>query len=178
MADSQDKNAVEWRSIPSFPDYEVSEYGDVRRATRGRRTTVGRIRKPSRRRNGRIRHTFLKDGRKLSVEVGRLVAEAFLGPKPFPEAVVAHWDDDQDNNYWRNLRYTTHAGNMRDMVRNGHSARGEANCNARLTDEIVRQIRDLYEAGGVTYETLARQYGVALQNIAMAVKRKSWKHVP
>ena len=40
---------IEWRVCPDFPDYEVSNYGDVRRCkvcTRNRQSFKGKILKP------------------------------------------------------------------------------------------------------------------------------------
>jgi hypothetical protein len=38
-----DRVAEEWRSVPGYPAYEVSDQGRVRRVTRGRATRPGRV---------------------------------------------------------------------------------------------------------------------------------------
>ena len=50
--------------------------------------------------------------RKVSV----LVALAFIGPKPFPEAEVCHNDGDKQNSLPPNLRYDTSQGNRQDEI--------------------------------------------------------------
>ena len=37
------RNTVEWRTIPSFPNYAVSNYGKVKRLTPGPRTQPGKM---------------------------------------------------------------------------------------------------------------------------------------
>lgn len=45
-------------------------------------------------------------------KVHQLVCEAFHGPKPFPEAVVLHLDEDAHNNRPENLRWGTQKENL------------------------------------------------------------------
>jgi DNA invertase Pin-like site-specific DNA recombinase len=43
---------------------------------------------------------------------------------------------------------------------------GETHHRAKLTDNEVEQIRDLYEFGGMTYSEIAKNYGVTKSEIA------------
>ena len=45
-------------------------------------------------------------------KVHQLVCEAFHGPKPFPEAVVIHLDEDAHNNRPENLKWGTQKENL------------------------------------------------------------------
>lgn len=56
-------------------------------------------------------------------------------------------------------------------------AQGERHPNASVTEEQVREIRRLYEAGSVTISALARQYGVTRHAVLQIVRRQTWKHV-
>lgn len=56
--------------------------------------------------------------------------------------------------------------------------RGTAVANARLTDEQVQAIRRRYEAGKVSQQVLADEYGVSQRLISSIVRRKAWAHVP
>lgn len=82
----------------------------------------------------------------------------------------------------------THQDNMADRNRKGRAhrgpranieniARGEAVYGAKLTPELVREIRAVYAAGGVTQRQLARRYGMAQCPIRHVIIRKTWKHV-
>lgn len=76
------------------------------------------------------------------------------------------------------LRPGTHTENMADMYAKGRGrkARGEAHPQAKLTDDIVREIRRRYGAGEKQIP-LATEYGVAQGIISQVVRRESWSHV-
>lgn len=52
---------------------------------------------------------------------------------------------------------------------------GTRNAQARLTPEIVQEIRDRYAAGGVLQKDLAREYGMSKMSISLIVRNKTWK---
>lgn len=54
--------------------------------------------------------------------------------------------------------------------------RGNRHGLAKLTDELVREARDLH-AAGVSYSKLAKMFGVSTMPMFRAVKRITWKHV-
>lgn len=70
--------------------------------------------------------------------------------------------------------------NTADMHAKGRAARlgarGEANRAARLTDDMVIQIRLDY-ASGTDTATLAEQFGFTREYIRLLVKGKAWPHV-
>ncbi|AEK07107.1 hypothetical protein JOEDIRT_76 [Mycobacterium phage JoeDirt] len=122
----------EWRDVPGWEGlYQVSSLGRVRSVERlaiqkrwGRpnvRVVRERILKPYT--SGPKPPIYLmvrlyRDGKKTQRKVHHLVAEAFLGPKPFEDAKVLHWDDDQSNNRADNLRWGTQSENCFDRERN------------------------------------------------------------
>lgn len=53
--------------------------------------------------------------------------------------------------------------------------RGENNGNAKLTWDIVREIRVRHLAGGVTCAQLATEHGVSDVAISCLIRRKTWK---
>ena len=68
------------------------------------------------------------------------------------------------------LAVGSHADNMRDMVRDGRSRRGEANARATFTREDVRAIRASTERP----TDLAVKYGVRPSTITNIRKRRTW----
>lgn len=74
----------------------------------------------------------------------------------------------------------THSDNMRDMVTKGrhavHDHRGEKSSTAKLTEDDVHCIRQLYQEGS-TKTQLAKEFGVTDVNIHYIVTGKSWKHI-
>lgn len=71
----------------------------------------------------------------------------------------------------------THAENMADMVRKGRHLHGERHYNARFTDRQVKEIRETYARGGITYRQLAAHYDAKPAAIRDIVIRKTWRHV-
>jgi hypothetical protein len=72
----------------------------------------------------------------------------------------------------------THQDNMRDMTNKGRAVgpKGEQCHLARMTEEQVREIRRLKEAGYTAW-ALAGIFGVDRTQIWKIVRRKTWKHV-
>ena len=56
-------------------------------------------------------------------------------------------------------------------------ARGEKSGNARLTDDIVREIRRAYAAGEADTIQLGIRFGVHSSTIGYVIQGKTWKHV-
>lgn len=54
---------------------------------------------------------------------------------------------------------------------------GERCAGAKLTEDQVRQIREMYQFGVVGFIRLSKMFGVADPEIERIVKRKLWKHV-
>ena len=73
----------------------------------------------------------------------------------------------------RHLRWATHEENAADRILDGTSLTGEANGQAKLTEEKVRAIRS---ASGTQAE-IADRFGVAQANISMIRSGKRWGHV-
>ena len=53
---------------------------------------------------------------------------------------------------------------------------GASNGNAKLTEELVREIRDLY-ASGASVQSLVETYGMSTTATESVVHRRSWRHV-
>lgn len=103
--------AVNWRPVPGWPTYAVSDNGLVR----GPR---GWVLKATPMRTGHRRVRLLDGERERWALVHVLVLEAFVGSCP-PGMECCHGDGDPDNNRLSNLRWDTHRANMLDAVRHG-----------------------------------------------------------
>jgi hypothetical protein len=173
---------VDWRpaTIGGEPwPYEVSSHGAVRRATRAGGTRPGH---PIRAVVGTCRYphvTLHAGGRRRTVTVHRLVAEAFLGPAPVG-AEVNHRDGDKMNASVRNLEYVTRSENMRHAFATGlnkpHGFNGARNGAAKLSE---RQARSLYRRAhaGENQRRLAAEYGVSPALVTMVKQGQVWGHV-
>jgi hypothetical protein len=102
----------QWKSIPGFPDYEVSNMGRVRSYKR----SMPRILKAGIYSHGYRQVTLSRDGKYHSFRIGQLMLLAFRGPCP-EDCEMCHNDGDPTNDHLDNLRWDTHAANMRDRAK-------------------------------------------------------------
>lgn len=156
--------------------YEISDHGRLRRIKSGigvPRTGIPLVPCDN---NGYRQYT-LHDGKQAVIAAHRLVADAFLGPRP-PGLQVNHKNLDKADNRAENLEYVSCADNVRHSIeRQGrNSPRGESHPNAKLTETKVRTIRRIYPRWG--WRVLAQRFGVSEGAIQGVLERKNWKHVP
>lgn len=149
-----------WRDIPGWPDYEVSNKGHVRRKTPGRLTYPGKVLKPLLNKStGYLSVCLSRQGRLKRIDIHRLVALTFLGHQPSPRHLVAHNDGVRTNNCVANLRWATQQENLADMRRHGTSLTGSANPMCKL-DEIDREAIRRMKRLGIPRSVIAEGYGV------------------
>lgn len=72
----------------------------------------------------------------------------------------------------------TNKDNTNDKVKKGRHAHGSRSAFAKLTEELVVEIRKRYATEKISQRELADIYGVDHVNIGAAIRRASWKHVP
>lgn len=87
---------------------------------------------------------------------------------------IDHIDGDTTNNAVANLEYVTHAENVRRCSR---LPKGESHMRAKVTDEIVREIRRREQLGLAKSKSLVAEFGINLKAIYNIRKGRSWKHV-
>lgn len=115
----------------------------------------------------------LRSGRRSwCVKVGRLVVEAFIGPKP-PGQVVRHMDDDRSNNALENLRYGTVADNAADARRNGRLCEGERHGRSVYTADQIRSVKRL-RLEGRTYGEIVGLTGVLRPTVVQVCAGRQW----
>jgi len=110
-----------------------------------------------------------------------MVAQAFI-PKLSHTDEVNHIDSNTSNNAVENLEWVTHHQNMQHAFSKGNGKHpplhhGEAQHNSKLTEKVVREIRERYSSGKVACAAIARDYNVSRNCIHSIVQRKSWKHI-
>jgi hypothetical protein len=129
-------SAEEWRPIPGFPNYEVSNLGRVlsRHLWRGDRGP--RVLRPQLDGAGYPSFSLHGDGERRTVAAHRLVAWTFLGSRPDGQE-IRHLDGNCLNNSLDNLAYGTPSQNKQDAVRHGtHNHARKTHCvNGHLFDE-------------------------------------------
>lgn len=93
-----------WKSLAciGFPEYEVSEIGQVRRKEVIIATDYNS--------NGYLRNNLWKGNKQYHLLNHRLVGFVWV-PNPFLKPLIHHEDRDRHNNYWRNLYWVTYKEN-------------------------------------------------------------------
>lgn len=104
--------------------HEISSNGRIRSKTRPVRVIRGnqdfisvlnsKILSPVVMKSGHLRIKI----NNVPVLIHRMVAEAFIGPRPDNKPFVLHWDDDPSNNHVSNLRWGDRRDNAYDLYRN------------------------------------------------------------
>lgn len=162
----------EWRECAGFPNYEVSNLGEVRRV---RGHLAGRTNKPRAHSDGYLSYTLTVCGHQKQEYAHRLVARTFLGPAPSPEMEVAHKDGTKVNNHVENLKWATPAENQRDRVLHGTHSRGEANRRAKLSEASLPEIQSLAKAGR-SQRAIAAAFAMSQSQIGRILRGESWSY--
>lgn len=160
----------EWRSLPDFPGYEVSNMGRVRWRDRIKTATPDH--------KGYPRVSFWINGSSRKVFVHKLVAEAFLGPRPHG-MVIRHGSAGNGVPAVSNLQYGTPIENEADKVVHGTRVNGTKHHSNKLTESQVIEIRRRHIPKHPVHglSAIARELGVSVKTIQAIVQRETWKHI-
>lgn len=165
---------MEIRPIPGFPDYYVTDTGDVYSTKRSKDPIKMALIVT------KLNYRTVKIGwggfwpRKL---VHRLVAMAFL-PDYTETLHVNHLDGNPSNNHVSNLEMCTHQQNIQHSFTLGHRDHKGNKAHRRiLTEEQVLYIRDTLERKIKTIKELAKEFKVHNSTIGKIKNRKNWAHI-
>lgn len=169
----------QWRAIADYPDYEVSDLGRVRRTTTRTCAKAGTILKtPLRSGYPCVDLSRPGDGKKTH-HIHRLVAAAFLGEPPAGAPEVNHINGSKTDNAATNLEYVSSSENQLHAYRVGlQSAEGQKNGQAKLTEDDVRQIREIAARWDrPTIGQIGAKFGVSAATVHRILRGDGWTHV-
>lgn len=109
-----------WKDIEGFPGYQVSSNGQIRcfRDFHGNITDKAHLLKPCTNKDDYYELTlYTIEHKKVKKRIHRLVADAFLGPRP--DLVVNHINGNKHDNHITNLEWVTPEENSRLASENG-----------------------------------------------------------
>lgn len=161
----QRKRAERWVRAFSFPDYEVSTLGGLRRVR------DGRVLNPYLHKSGYRQTRLVRSGKSITVRMNRIVYQSFKGPVD-RKIDVHHKNDDKSDDRLRNLKPLTrrqHAAVSPHRV-------GVEHHKAKLNPVQISEIRTLH-ANGIGYRKLSKKFLVRRNQIMRIVKRINWKSV-
>ena len=121
-------NDLQWKSIPTYSNYEVSNFGQVRNKVTGK--LLSQATKKGKHPYQRVH--LCQNGKSRYILVHRLVLEAFVGPCPEGQQCL-HLDSNPRNNRLDNLTWGTPVENHSTINRSG-----ERNGRSKLTaDDVI-----------------------------------------
>ena len=111
--------------------------------------------------------------------LSRLVLERKLGRKLRRDEVTRHLCHNPPCIEPRHLVPISRADNAKDTINAVYQprVRGEAHPNAKLVDQLVREIRARYAAGGISQRKLAAEMGISHHALRRVVVGDGWSHV-
>ena len=166
---------TQWKTIDRFPSYEVSSEGVVRRRLGGTGAVIGKIIKwHIHTSSGYPDIRFTIDRKQTAIPVHRIVANAFLGPKP-EGMQTRHLDGNKMNNCVANLCYGTAKENNQDKVKHGKSSKGVLNPKNKLTPDSVLKIRSM--KNDAKAKDVAFIYGLNESTVYRIWNNKIWSHL-
>ena len=156
-------NKEKWKKMKDFPDYDVSDQGQVRSWKNNR---WGK-----RRKNPKILKPCLSThGKKGKVKkVHHLVLETFIGPRP-KGFETCHNNGKRTDNRSINLRWDSPKNNQADKIKHGTTNRGTRNHCCKLTEKQVLEIRK----DPRILRLIANDYNICFQTIFDIKTHRTW----
>lgn len=162
-------DAEQWKVVPGYPSYKVSNFGNVHSSMSG----VLHLQTTHR---GYARVTLYCDKKAKSFVVHKLVLLAFIGERTYETPIIRHLDGNKLNNILSNLRYGTYAENEKDKEVHGRALLGEKHPRSKLTLEDVKTIIEIYIPGDKQFgaKALAAVFNVCPAHISDIAHKKNW----
>lgn len=177
-----------WKDIPGFEGwYQISNLGRVKSLSRtvdygtsSVRTQKEKILQP--RVGGPVvagkqYHSVIlyRNRYREQHKVHRLVGGAFCH-KPNGCEVINHLDNDPTNNAATNLEWTTVIGNNKHRHTQGRSKgpAGDAHGQAKLSSQLLVEIKNLLNAGNLSQQVIADRFGVHQSHVSRIKLGKAW----
>lgn len=167
-----------WKPIPDYPNYQVSNTGNVRsldHVDRYGRRKRGKILSPQFDGAKNYLHVSLNNdfGEKVH-QVHRLVAEAFCERGP-NDTCVNHKDENKTNNNADNLEWCTHSYNCT-YGSQADSRKGGKNPQSKIPIESVIFIKKHHVRGDAEFGTtaLAKKLGISTPHVSAIANGSRW----
>ncbi len=127
-------------------------------------------------RQGYIRFALCENGKIKQFYAHRLVAEQYL-PKVEGKNFVNHLDGDKTNNHFSNLEWCTKKENSVHARDNGLcDNRGEKSGKTKLTNEMVLNIRKVYN-NGIKGIALQKMFNLSKGTLYEITSKRRWSHI-
>jgi hypothetical protein len=174
---------VEWKTIPGFSRYEVSNKGQIRILKSKNSSGFYNIDPPrimglNHHRDGYRGISLIRDidSKRIGRGVQRWMLMAFNPVDNCEVLEVRHKNGVPDDNRLSNLEWGTRKQNGEDRIKHGTSGRGENNPRATLTEFDVLGILIL-KLKKLSNRKIAEMFNVKISTINHISARDSWKYL-
>lgn len=162
------------KPIVDFPDYKISESGEVWSDKRNI------FLEPRMKSNGYLQIGLWRRGKRIWKSIHRLVLETYIGSCPVGME-TCHNNGVKTDNRLENLRWDTKSNNIKDAIKHGthRSAKqnGADNLMAKLEARDVRMIIYMYRTGLFLQREIAKIYNITQSHISDIISRRKWQHL-
>lgn len=163
-----------WKQIPVAPDYEISDWGNIRRTAVPKRNRVYTQPKGVVMPKGYVYVALRINGKSKTFQAHRLVMLAFHGPS---DLQVNHKNGVKHDNRLENLEYVSaHANRAHAKHALDAYPKGEGHPNSKLTEADVIRILKLVDEKWSDGQ-ISKAIGCTPANVWMIRNGKAWKHL-
>ncbi|MFM7309657.1 MAG: HNH endonuclease, partial [Flavobacteriales bacterium] len=148
---------IRWKKISDLKDFEISTAGKIR----NHKTKIPIT--PCQTKNGYLKTNIFYNGKRYSQLIHRIVLREFTYACSLQ---VNHKDGNKKNNHLENLEYVTQSENIKHAFRLGIQCHtGEKNPAHKLTEDDIKNIRNLAAEKKLTQRQLAKTFGISQSSI-------------
>ena len=173
-----DEKQEEWRPIPGYAGYDVSDHGRIRSwrlgGRRKRMASHPHMLRPNKTIHGYHKVALAAVGGFKHHFIHRLVLSTFVGPCPDGQE-TRHLNGDGEDNRLENLAWGTWEEQLSDQVRMGERLRGDECSWRRLSEADVKEIRAT--RGRISVREWGQRLGVNPGTVHLARVGQTWGHV-
>ena len=164
-----------WKQIDGYENYQISNFGRIKRLPSRYRKTEMIIRQMVNR-YGYHRITLWKNGQYKRFSVHRLVMEYF-STNPLNKQEINHKDSNPANNRLDNLEWCTHSENVKYAFQYGNKVmtKGESCSWSKIKEDDVHYIRKNYPL--LNMRELAEKFNLNKTTVWEIIHRKIWCHI-
>jgi len=154
--------------------YEVSNWGRIKSFKSNK--SEGSIIKGSTLKGYKILNIKLKDQRRTTKYVHKLVAECFIPKDNDLQQYVIHLDFNKDNNHFENLKWVTKETMFAHQKINPNYKRGAINYSKLTETDVIRLKKKLARGKNKLYK-LAKEFGITHTQLNRIRRGENWGHV-
>lgn len=176
-----------WKPLIGYEGiFEISNYGRFKRLNRQQLRTNGRMisikemifnnKNCGLTRDGYLMSRLNAKGVMYRKSIHRLVAIHFLS-NPLSLSIVHHKDSNRMNNVVDNLEWISKQDHKETHKNHRRCNYGSKHHNSILTEDKVREIKNIGNSGSNSLAEIARIFDVSVSTISCILSGRLWKHV-